>query len=265
MKVDDRDAERDRHDHDKRHRSLQAHVLEAVKRHVGHHRQAGIKRDRQGDPTEPRAFLDAIEASVRHHPDEPHHHGRRGRAGQALKESLVDDRQICVEARQSQGGTGAVDKRDDPAGLAHVLECPDIHDQCRSRAERHHVGQAVHLLAERALRVGHARHAAVQTIEHHGAKNAVNRQLETTVDGHHHRIKAAEQGRQREQIRQNVDALAAWPWQRFGDFVVWGFKGLGHDHKDNRALRHESRRWRLRLGSAIQAISSWTDRPTGSS
>jgi hypothetical protein len=35
-----------------------------------------------------------------------------------------------------------------------------------------HVGQAVHLLAEGALRVRHARHAAVQAVEHHGAEDA---------------------------------------------------------------------------------------------
>ena len=44
-------------DDDERHRALDAQVLEAVERHVGHHRQPGVEREREGDPAEPRAFL----------------------------------------------------------------------------------------------------------------------------------------------------------------------------------------------------------------
>jgi hypothetical protein len=92
---------------------------------------------------------------------------------------------------------------------AQALQAPLIGDQRRRGAEGHHVGQRIHLLAEGALRVGHAGHAAVQAVQHHGHEDPGRRQVEAAVHRHHDGVEAAEQRRQREQVGQDVDALAA--------------------------------------------------------
>src|ERR1039457_1315116 len=81
------------------------------------------------------------------------------------------------------------------------------------------------MLAEDALRLRHARDAAVEAIEHHGAEDAVGRLLEAAVHRHDDGVETAEQGPQREQVGQDVDALAArarWrPRGLDGKLAVW--------------------------------------------
>ncbi|KMR21743.1 hypothetical protein EV21_15185, partial [Staphylococcus aureus] len=83
-------------------------------------------------------------------------------AGQPLEEALVDDTDIDVEAREPQRCTGDIDEGRDPTGLAHVLQRPHVNDQRRRGTKGDHVGQAVHLLTEGGLGVGHPRDAAIQ-------------------------------------------------------------------------------------------------------
>jgi hypothetical protein len=54
----------------------------------------------------------------------------------------------------------------------------------------------VALLAKCALRVRHPGHTAIQTVEHHGAKNANRRFMKAPIHRHHDAIKTAKQGRQ---------------------------------------------------------------------
>ena len=89
-----------------------------------------------------------------------------------------------------------VDERRDPAQLAHVA-CSDpfVDDQRRRRAERHHVGEAVVLGAERALRAGEPRDAAVEAVEHHRDEDGDRRLVEAQVHRLHDRVEAGEQRR----------------------------------------------------------------------
>ena len=102
MQGDERDAERDRHDDDERHRALEAHVLEAVERNVGDHRQPRIQREAERGPFEPRSLVSPLETLVVHQPDEADDQRCRRGARQSLKETLVDHREIGVEAREAQ-------------------------------------------------------------------------------------------------------------------------------------------------------------------
>src|SRR3546814_6819799 len=70
-------------------------------------------------------------------------------------------------------------------------ERPDQH--CGRNAECDHVAQRVVFLAEIGLRVGQARHAAIQAIGNHRAENAEHRRVEMPRGRHHDRIEAAKQ------------------------------------------------------------------------
>ena len=55
---------------------------------------------------------------------------------------------------------------------------------------------------------------AVEAVEHHGAEDADRGLLETAAHRHHDGVEAAEQRGEREQVGQDVDALAARPRPR---------------------------------------------------
>ena len=66
----------------------------------------------------------------------------------------------------------------------------------------------IHLLAKRALCVGHAGNAAVQAVQNHRAENTNRCLVKTPIHRHHNCVKPAEQPTEREQVGQNIDALA---------------------------------------------------------
>jgi hypothetical protein len=68
----------------------------------------------------------------------------------------------------------------------------------RGSPKRDHIGQRVHLLAKSALGVGHSRHTAIQTVQHHSTKHTYRRQIEAVVHGHDDGVKTPEQSRQGE-------------------------------------------------------------------
>ena len=111
-----------------------------------------------------------------------------------------------VEAREPQRRAGDVDERGDPAELAHVAQRPLVDDERRRGAEAHHVGEAVVLGAERALRAREARDAPVEPVEHHRDEDRDRRLVEVAVHRLHDRVEAREQRGRREQVRQQVDA-----------------------------------------------------------
>ena len=65
------------------------------------------------------------------------------------------------------------------------------------------------MLTKSALGVGHAGHAAVQTVQHHGAKHADGRLHKLAFHGHHNGIKAPKQRRQGKEVGKYVNAFAA--------------------------------------------------------
>ena len=249
MDVDDRDAERDQHDDGKRHALFHVHVLEAVERHVGDHGEARVQGDREHDPGD---FV-ALDAQVVHHPDETGHQSRGRRGRQALEVALVDHGGVDVETRQPQGRACAVDEGRDPAPATEPFKSPLVGDQRWRGAERDHVGQRIHLLAERALGVGHACHPTIQAVQHHGHEHSGGREVEAAVHRHHHGVEAAEQGRQREQVGQDVDALATLAQHdAFGNIARLGIGAIVHGASVSRL-------------SVIHPVSSSSGRPACSS
>ena len=228
MDIDDGDAQRNQHDGRKGHAALHVQILEAVERHVGHHGQPCIQREAEGQPgnlrpAQAHRSLAWAHASFGKQPDKPHDQRRGRRRRQSLEVTLVDHTGIDVEARQAQRSAGAIDKRGDPAPAPQPLQRPHVGDERGCGTERHHVGQRIHLLAERALGVGHARHAPIQAVEHHGAENANGCHVEAAVHRHDDGIEAAEQRRQRKQVGQDVNALAALAHHDalfFGGFIA---------------------------------------------
>ncbi len=199
-----------------RHAALEVDVLEAVERRVRHHRDAGIQREHPGGPGDVgRRGGDPLGlAQVGHDPDQPgHQRGGRG-TGQTLEVALVDHPEVGVEASQPQCRARAVDERREPAPLAEAAQRPLVHDQRRRGAERHHVREAVVLLAEGALGVGQTCHSPVQAVEHHRDEDRDRGDLEPPVHRLDDRVEAAEQRRRRERVGQDVDAAHAAPRHR---------------------------------------------------
>jgi len=65
-------------------------------------------------------------------------------------------------------GAGACeDERDDEPDRARLVQGPAVDEEAGRGAERNDVGQGVQLEAERALRTGEARDAAVEHVEEH--------------------------------------------------------------------------------------------------
>ncbi len=248
--VHHRDAQRDQHDGGERHAALHLDVLEAVERHVGHHGEAGVQGDAEHQPADMApghpGIRPALHAQLRHQPDETRHQGRGRRGRQPLEVPLVHHAGVDVEAGEPQRRACAIDEGRDPAPAAEALERPFVGDERGSRAERHHVGQRVHLLAEGALGVGHAGHAAVEAVEHHRAEHADRSEIEAAVHGHHDGIEAAEQRCQREEIGQDVDALAA-----LARHHARGGRGV-------LAIMHQAHLRPLRMRRCIQPLDSWT-------
>ena len=138
-------------------------------------------------------------------PDQPRHQRGRCRTGQPLEVALVDDLDVGVETRQSQGGARHVDEGGQPPPFAHAGERPGIDDQRRRRAERDHVGQRVVLFAEGALAVGKPGHASIKAVEEHGQEDGNGSPLEFTVHGHDDGIEAGKQVAGGEGVGQQVD------------------------------------------------------------
>ena len=74
----------------------------------------------------------------------------------------VGDFQHGVEARQPQRGADAIQECGRPAELGQAQQGPFVDDQRRRGPETDHVGKAVVLGTERALRLGQARHPAIR-------------------------------------------------------------------------------------------------------
>ena len=148
-----------------------------------------------------------IQACVCGQPDEAGDHGRCSWRREALKITLVDHAGVDVEAGQAQGSASAVHEGCDPAPAPQRVECPDVGHQSGRSAERHHVGERIHLLAKSALGIGHAGDPPVQTVQHHGRKNGDRGHFKTAVHGHHDGEEAAEQGCQRDHVGHHVDAF----------------------------------------------------------
>ena len=117
--------------------------------------------------------------------------------GQSLEVVLVLGGRTRVETREPQGGRGGIEETHEPpdpppqrAILGDAGHTPLVGDDGRCDAERHHVRQAVVLLAERAFRMGPAGHATVQGVEHHGDEHGHAGVVELPVDRRNHRIKA---------------------------------------------------------------------------
>jgi hypothetical protein len=115
----------------------------------------------------------------------------------------------------AQPDRGRVEKCGDPAEappgqavLRDALDAPLVADDRRGEAERHHVGEAVELLAEGGLRAHQPRHPTVQAIEDHRDENGERRPAEVAVDRGDDRVEAAEQAAGRQQVRQQVNAAA---------------------------------------------------------
>ena len=143
-----------------------------------------------------------------HQPDETGNQGCGCRRRQPLKIPLVHHSGIDVETCQTQGRAGAIHKCGDPSPSPQPFEGPFVGNQCGRRAERHHVGERIHLFAKGALRIGHASNATVQTVQHHGAENTDSCLIEPAVHRHDDGVKTAKQGCQGKQIGQDIDALA---------------------------------------------------------
>jgi hypothetical protein len=101
-----------------------------------------------------------------------------------------------VEPRQAQRRAQRIEERDDPAELPPLVavladadHAPLVDQHRRRDTESHHVGEAVVLLAERALRAGPARDAPVEAVEQHGDEHRATGDREIAIDGGHHRVK----------------------------------------------------------------------------
>src|SRR6478735_4200042 len=189
LERDDGEADHASKDHPQRHALAPVHFLEAPERHVEHHGHAGKDRHHPGKTRDP-VRLVRRQAELGERPDEARHHRRARWTRHALEVALVDRADVGVEAREPDARRRAVDERADPAGCAEVLQRPFIGDQRGRGAERHHVGDAVVLGAELALRIGPARHAPVHAVEHHGDVHRDRRHVEAAVDRLHHGEKA---------------------------------------------------------------------------
>jgi hypothetical protein len=75
------------------------------------------------------------------------------------------------------------------------------------------------------LRIGHAGHAAIQAVEHHGHEDGDGGVVELEVHGHHDGVETAEQRRRREGVGQQVDAARAPPCHYLPGLVQ--LRGLG--------------------------------------
>ena len=86
---------------------------------------------------------------------------------------------------------------------------PVIHNQCGGNAEADHVGQAVELLAERALAVGQTCHAPVHAVQHHGDEYGHGGAFKASVHGLGDGEKCGKQGGDGERVGQQVNAVLA--------------------------------------------------------
>jgi len=134
----------------------------------------------------------------------------------------------CVEAREPHRRCRRVEEAGEPSEAAPVVavlgdahHTPLVSDDRWSHAEGDHVGEAVVFLAKEGLGVRQARDAAIERVEDHRGEHRHARMIEVLVDGCDHRVEAREQAAGGEQVRQQVDALAAL------SRVVLGFGGHG--------------------------------------
>ena len=127
---------------------------------------------------------------------------------QALKVTLVHDRRVDIEAGQTECRASAINKGSKPTPTPQPPQRPLIGDQRRCSAERHHVGERIHLLTKSALGIGHPGNPAVQAVEHHRAKNTCSSKIKAPIHRHDNGVKATEQGGQSKQVRQHIDAFA---------------------------------------------------------
>ena len=124
---------------------------------------------------------------------------------------LILGRRARIEARQAQCRGRGIEKTHQPSDsspqrtvFGDARDAPLIGHDGRRDAEGHHVGEAVVFLAEGAFGVGPARHATVQTVEHHGHEYRHAGVIESPVNGGDDRVEAGEQCPGGEQVRQPV-------------------------------------------------------------
>ena len=133
-----------------------------------------------------------------------------GGTGQALEEALIDHGNVGVEPRQPQGCARAIHEGCDPAQLAQALQRPFVDDQ--ALAPHRNSPCRTGCPSARRMRSGCsscAQRARPSCPAPWHRRCTDRRVVEALVHGHHDRVEAAEQGRQREQVGQDINALAA--------------------------------------------------------
>src|ERR1700730_6529801 len=210
---------------------VEIELLEARIAEAAHHQGSGARgNDKRRDQPDQSRF-----APLAEEPHERRHDRRRRRARQPLEVALVGAGGARVEARQPQRRRHRIEEAGEPAEtppempvLRDAHHAPLVGDDGRREPEGHHVGETVVFLAEEALGARQARNAPVERVEDHGRKHRHARLIKVLVDGCHDRVEAREQAGRGEEIRQQVDALAA------GSCVVlWVAR---HDGNLNRGL-----------------------------
>ena len=111
-----------------------------------------------------------------------------------------------------KSAAGDVRERHESADKAERHQRPLVDQDCRGDAEGDDVRQAVELDAEDALSLGEAGDAAVEAIEEHREKDRQRRLVELSGGGFRSAegdgVKAAKDGRQREQVWENEQQSA---------------------------------------------------------
>ena len=101
------------------------------------------------------------------------------------------------------------------AYFTHLIECKLKHDQCRSNAERDHIGETVILGTEITLGIGPARNPSIQPIHQHGEKYRVGSPVKPTLVGGDNGKKAGAQGTGCQGVGEKINTAAAGFLDRF--------------------------------------------------
>ena len=150
---------------------LKLDVLEAVERHVGHHRQPGVEREAEGRPGQPRPVLDAAKPWLSITQMKPITSAAAAGLGRPWKKRLSTTPMLVLKRASRSAAHGAVDERGDPARLAEALAAPTRRRSAPARRRSETMSDRLSICSPNALCVlRHARDAAVEAVEHHRAK-----------------------------------------------------------------------------------------------
>src|SRR5512134_3205664 len=176
-------------------------VLEAVVLDGAHHQE---RQDVDGQEQR-QVFEAARPAEVVEEQENRRDKRRGGRDRQAVELALFDGVDLDVEPRQPQRAADQEEERRQPAPPSELRERPAVNQERRRDSERHEVRQRVVLDAELRGGPGHARHPAVQPVEHGGRDDPYRGVLELPVVSRRDRIEAGEQGSRGDQVGKDVD------------------------------------------------------------